>query len=352
MAFQRSITFIPKVLISGFVIAFYACGEPAKKEETAITETKTTEVKTKPRVVPPEFNADSAYAFVKDQADLGPRTPGSRAHEKCVSWMEKELKRSGAAVIVQGGPATTYDGKQWRIDNVIASFNPKAKKRVVLSAHYDSRPFADRDPDPNNKNKPVPGVNDGASGVGVLIEIARIIQSKPLDIGIDIILFDLEDYGDLSGDPRTWCLGSQYWAQNPHKSGYKAEYAILLDMVGAKDAVFPKEGVSMNYASDIVNKVWSAADRMGYGTYFTNTETGDLTDDHVFINQIANIKCIDIVHYVSTPGQPRSGDFFPHHHRVSDDLSTIDKTTLKAVGQTLLEVLYNEDPDPSDLAAK
>ncbi|MGZ3883003.1 MAG: M28 family peptidase [Bacteroidia bacterium] len=350
MAFPKHIQGISNSLLYGcFAIVFFSCSEPAKKEEPA-SESKTTEAASvKQRVIPPEFNADSAYAYIKAQADMGPRVPGSKAHERCVSYMEKELKRMGAEVTIQGGSAKTYDGKQWRIDNVIASLNPKAKKRILLSAHYDSRPFADRDPDPKNQNTPVPGVNDGASGVGVLMELARIINSKPLNIGVDIVLFDLEDYGDLSGDPRTWCLGAQYWGENPHKPGYKAEYGILLDMVGAKDATFPKEGVSMSYASDIVDKVWTSAGRLGYSNYFIGAETGELTDDHLFINQLAHIKCIDIVHYIPTPAQPRSGDFFPHHHRISDDLSNIDKTTLKAVGQTLLEVLYNEAPDPADV---
>jgi hypothetical protein len=336
------------------IVWMFSCSEPGKNQpagkagEEPVVETKISEP-VKPHVVPPEFNSDSSYAYIKAQADMGPRVPGSKAHERCVNFMEKELKRLGAEVTVQGGSAKTYDGKQWRIDNVIASFNPKAKKRVMLAAHYDSRPFADRDPDPKNQNKPVPGVNDGASGVGVLLEIARIIKTKSLNIGVDIILFDLEDYGDLSGDPTTWCLGAQYWAQNPHRPGYTADYAILLDMVGAKDATFPKEGVSMSYAPDVVNKVWSAADKTGARNFFTDAETGELTDDHLFINQMAHIKCIDIVHYIPTPAQQRNGDFFPHHHRVSDDLTNIDKTTLKAVGQTLLEVLYNEDPDPADL---
>ncbi len=316
----------------------FSCSTPEKKEGIQ-TENKVVEtVKTKTRVVPPDFNSDSAFVFVKAQADMGPRVPGSKAHDKCVAYFEKELKRFGAEVSIQGGSATSYDGLSWRIDNVIASFNANAQDRILLAAHYDSRPFSDNDPKPENQKKACPGVNDGASGTGVLMEIARILQTKNPKVGVDIIMFDLEDYGDDNGDPETWCLGSQAWAKSPHKSSYKAKYGILLDMVGATNAVFPREGVSVKYAGDALNKVWGTAQRIGYGQFFIDDPTIEMTDDHLFVNLFAKIPCIDILHYI-----PQKNKFFEHHHCVTDDISTIDKTTLKAVGQTLLEVIYNED---------
>jgi hypothetical protein len=316
-----------------------SCSSSETKTEATKTETQKVEtVISKPRIVPPDFNADSAYAFVKAQADMGPRTPGSKAHAKCVAYFEKEFKRYGARVSVQGGTANSYDGLAWRIDNVIASFNSDAKERILLCAHYDSRPFSDNDPKPENRKKPCPGVNDGASGAGVLLEVARIIKNKAPIIGVDIIMFDLEDYGDDDGNPETWCLGSQSWSKNPHLPGYKARYGILLDMVGAKNAVFPKEGVSLKYASDVTDKVWKTAQTLGYGQYFIDESTIDMTDDHLFVSEFAKIPCVDILHYV-----PQTNKFFEHHHCTTDDLSTIDKNTLKAVGQTLLELIYNED---------
>jgi hypothetical protein len=315
----------------------FGCG-PDKKPDTDSPISEPT-APVKPRVVPPDFNADSAFTYINAQAELGPRTPGSKAHEKCVALLESFFKTSGAEVKVMGGSATTFDGKQWRIDNVIASFNPTKTERILLAAHYDSRPFADKDPNPENRSKPTPGVNDGASGVGVLMEIARALKEKQPDAGIDIILFDLEDYGDNGGAPETWCLGSQYWSRHPHKPGYKARYGIVLDMVGAKGAVFPKEEHSVFYANNVLNTVWSTASKLGYGGFFIDSKVSDVTDDHYFINEIAQIPCIDIIHYIP---QGEYGEFFEHHHRATDDINSIDKTTLKAVGQTLLEVIYNE----------
>ncbi len=331
---RTSIFFITLVL-------FYSCGPEKTVNDTNTTtdNTNTTQpkVETKPRVAPPNFNADSAFKFVKYQADLGPRNPGSKAHDNVVAYYENEFKKYGAQVLVQAASATTYDGKKWLLKNVIASFDPQNKKRILLCSHYDSRPFSEKESDPKLRANPCPGVNDGASGVGVLIEIARIIQTKAPSVGIDIVLFDLEDYGDNGGMPDTWCLGSQHWSKNPHKVGYTANYGILLDMVGAKDARFPKEEISTFYANDVVTKVWKAAKLSGAAEYFTDQETGEMTDDHTFINKIAQIPTIDILHY---DGYKNS--FFEHHHKNSDDIKTIDKNTLKAVGQTLLEVIYNE----------
>jgi hypothetical protein len=329
------------ILLSVIALAvFFSCTpeKPISDNTTTSNTTSTTPtVATKAHIVPPDFNADSAFAYIKAQADMGPRTPGSRAHEKAVAYYEKHFKDLGADVKVMGGNANTFDGKQWRIDNVIASFNTQAKTRILLSAHYDSRPFADKDPIPANRTKACPGVNDGASGVGVLMEVARLIKEKQPAVGVDIILFDLEDYGD-NGDPNSWCLGATYWSKNLHKPGYKAKYAILLDMVGAKDAIFPREGGSVFHANDVVNKIWNAADKLGYSNYFVYEEAAEMTDDHVPINDNAGIPAVDILHY-----NYLKNEFFSHHHTTTDDINTIDKKTLKAVGQTLMEVLYNEE---------
>jgi glutaminyl-peptide cyclotransferase len=329
------------LLIIAISLFIFSCQPEKKTDNTANNIDKTTintnTVPAKAHVVPPDFNSDSAFTYVKAQADMGPRVPGSKAHDKAVAYYEKFFKQQGAEVKVQGGNMNTYDGKEWRIDNVIATFNPQVKTRILLCAHYDSRPFSDKDPIPANKTKPCPGVNDGASGVGILMEIARLIKQKSPDVGIDIILFDLEDYGD-NGDQYSWCLGSVYWANHLHKANYKAKYGILLDMVGAKDAVFPKEGVSVFDANDVVTKIWSTAAKIGYANYFVDETTGEMTDDHVPVNKIAQIPCVDILHY-----NYLTNEFFEHHHQITDDINTIDKSTLKAVGQTLLEVIYNEE---------
>ncbi len=333
---HKSLCFFPTLLVLG------ACSHPTEKTDDTKNATSA-EVKTKAHINAPDFNADSAYAFVKAQADMGPRTPGSKAHDACVTFMQQKLKAYGAEVIIQKGTVTTFDQKKWGLKNIIASFNPAAVSRILLCAHWDSRPFCDRDSVETNKKKPCPGVNDGASGVGVLLEVARQLAQKQCTVGIDIVLFDLEDYGQ--GEDNTfphmensWCLGSQYWAQNPHKPGYFAKYGVLLDMVGAAGATFPKEGQSVFFASGVVNKVWNTAAGLNYGNYFIHEQKGETTDDHVYINRLANIPCIDILGF-----DVQRSDFFPHHHRAGDTMDNIDKATLKAVGQTLLELVYNED---------
>jgi glutaminyl-peptide cyclotransferase len=328
------------VLVAASAVVFSCQPEKPVTENNTTTSDNTNTTNTvvaKARVIPPDFNADSAYHYIKTQADLGPRTPGSKAHAKAVAYYEKHFKSLGADVKIQGGTMNTYDGKQWRIDNVIATFNPEAKTRILLTAHYDSRPFSDKDPIPANRTKPCPGVNDGASGVGVLMEVGRLLKEKSTTVGIDIILFDLEDYGENS-DPYSWCLGSVYWSNNMHKANYKAKYAILLDMVGAKDAIFPREAVSVFHANDVVNKIWNTAEKLGYANYFVYEESAEMTDDHVPINKIAQIPAVDILHY-----NYLTNEFFPHHHKTTDDMTNIDKNTLKAVGQTLMEVIYNEE---------
>lgn len=317
--------------------AIVSCSPEKQKEEPVIVPQNPV---SKPRLIPPEFNDDSAYAFVKAQADMGPRVPGSKSHEKSITYFKKQFEKFGAQVIVQSGNTTTFDKKSWVLKNVIATINPESANRILLAAHYDSRPFSEKETDPKLKEKACPGVNDGASGAGVLLEVARVLQQKNPGIGVDIILFDLEDYGMPNGGPDmadSWCLGSQYWSKNPHKQNYTARFGVLLDMVGAKDAMFAREGYSVFYANDIVTKVWKAAEVCGSGKYFNKEEYGEITDDHYYINKIAEIPCVDILHY-----DIYKGSFFDHHHKNTDDLSTIDKNTLKAVGQTLLEVIYNE----------
>jgi len=331
------------LLLASCILYLASCtNTETKKEETKQPEAKTVEPE---HVTAPAFNQDSAFSFIKVQADMGPREPGSKAHEKAVAYFEKKFKEYGADVIVQKATVTTFDQKKWLSKNIIASFNPENTSRVMLCAHWDSRPFCDEDSNKANAKKPCPGVNDGASGAGILIEVARILAQQKPNIGIDIMLWDMEDYGkgrvenanEMEDD---WGLGSQYWSKNPHKDGYTAKFGILLDLVGTKDVVFPKEQGSVFYASNFVNKIWSTANNLGYSNYFIQKQTTyPITDDHVYVNKFAGIPCVDIIGYDVNKSQ-----FFPEHHTLADDIKLIDKTTLKVVGQTVLEVIYNEQP--------
>ncbi len=289
----------------------------------------------------PAFDADSAWVFVENQVKFGPRVPNSEAHVACGNYLTSELKRFGAQVYEQEATLTAYNGTQLKAKNIIGSYNPENSKRVLLFAHWDSRPYADHDKDPANHKKPIDGADDGASGVGVLLEMARQFSIKSPAIGIDIIFFDAEDYGTpefvKEYKENTWCLGAQFWAKNPHVKGYKADFGILLDMVGAKNASFFKEATSMRYAPQVVEEVWSTARDLGYGKFFINAEGTPIVDDHQYVILGRNIPCIDIIY---TDPESDNG-FGPHWHTQNDTMDNIDRETLKAVGQTVLQVVYN-----------
>ncbi len=327
---------LPLLLIIG------ACGR--KPEKPVAGNDKP--VKT---VTIPEFNADSAFAFVKAQTDFGPRVPNSNAHQGCAEWLVQKLTAYADTVVVQDFRTRLFNNKGIDGQNIIASFHPEATKRIVLCAHWDSRPFADHDADEANWNHPIDGANDGASGVGVLLENARCFHHQPLPekVGVDIVFFDLEDYGPRQDqteqyydDRRNhWALGSQHWASHPHVPGYHANYGILLDMVGNTEPNFMKEYYSQAYAAWLSNKVWRLAQDLGYQPYFVN-ELGDpISDDHLPMNEIAGIPTIDIIDL-----RPESvNQSFPDTwHTLNDNLEHIDKNSLKMVGNVLNHLVYQE----------
>ena len=286
----------------------------------------------------PDFNADSALAYTAKQVAFGPRIPGTISHKECGEYLINFFKQHGASVFVQGGKVTTYDGKTFELQNIIASTGPQLKNRIMLSAHWDSRPFSDQDSDQANKKKPFDAANDGGSGVAVLMEIAREIQVKSPGIGVDLVLWDVEDYGSSQDtSERTWCLGTQYWAKHPPVKGYNPLYCINLDMVGGQNAVFYMDKPSMSFAPHIVQKVWDIGHDLGYSAYFSYQRlTQDDVDDHVYVNKDANIPAIDIVDLNDVTG------FYTYWHKQGDNMQHIDKKVLRAVGQTVLETVYRE----------
>ncbi|MBI2281492.1 MAG: M28 family peptidase [Bacteroidetes bacterium] len=323
------------VLLTGL---FFSCENektPKKHKEVISTEIINIPVQR------PDFNADSAYYFIQQQVDFGPRFPNNEAHGKCALFLKKKLESYGLKSSIQTGSAKTFNNKNITVKNIIGEYNPDEKKRILLFAHWDSRPFADQDT--KDLTKPILGANDGASGVGILIEVARQLSIKKPNIGVDIIFFDAEDYGQPSSamslmDSDSWCLGSQYWAKNLHKPNYKAEYGILLDMVGTENALFTHESISVQYAPEILKKVWNTAHQLGYSNYFVNEQTFFVgTDDHKYVNQLANIPSIDIIHY-----ERSTGNFHHSWHTHNDNMDVISKPTLAAVGETLLNVIFEE----------
>lgn len=289
----------------------------------------------------PLFDPDSAYAYVKKQVDFGPRVPGSAGHKACGDWMVAYLRALADTVIEQTGHVTVFNGQQMPLRNIIASWKPELKQRVLLITHWDTRPFADKDTE--RKDEPILGANDGGSGVGIYLEMARHLAAHPSNIGVDIFFTDVEDYGEPSGamtseGTGSWCLGAQYWTKNPHVKDYTARFGILLDMCGARDARFPKEAFSMKYASQIANRVWNTAEALGYGDRFLDdTKYYVGVDDHVSVNERLRIPTIDIIEYnAGTSG------FHPSWHTHDDNMDVIDRATLKAVGQTVLDVVWKE----------
>jgi hypothetical protein len=281
----------------------------------------------------PDFQADSAYAWIQKQVSFGPRIPGTKAHRDCGDWMVLLLRHRGLQVVEQRDRLTMHDGKSFELRNIIASLHPKAQRRIVLAAHWDTRPLADMDP--LMPKATFDGANDGASGVGVLLELSRHLDSLPEDVGIDLVFFDLEDYG-VSEVRDSYGIGAQYWSRHPHASGYRAAKGILLDMVGAGDARFCWEGHSLQFAPDWTQEIWQKAQALGYGDLFVSVPCQPVTDDHFYVNTIAGIPMVDIIDLRS---EGNTG--FPlHWHTREDKMSVVSKRPLKAVGQTLLQVLY------------
>lgn len=317
-----------------FILSITACGGQKKTEKT------NTPIAVTPKATQ-GFNADSAFTFVKDQVDFGSRVPGTEAHQKCADYYVNKFNNYGAQVSVQEFTAKGYEGTMWKGKNIIASYLPQEKERILLCAHWDSRFIAEQDENKDRQKDAIDGANDGASGVGVLIEFARQFQLRTPNVGIDIVLFDVEDqgapyYAATTDTEDSWCLGSQYWSKEAVNNNYQAKFGILLDMVGASDAVFMKEQISMYYAKEVVEYIWNKAYEMNYSNYFINKRGGILTDDHVYVNRIAKIPCIDIIDYDDT-----RGGFNHTWHTHNDVIDNIDKNTLKAVGTVVLSTIYD-----------
>lgn len=309
-----------------------ATSEAAAQESTAFAERGA-------------FSADSAYSYVERQVAFGPRVPGSDAHKACSQWLVEQLGQWADTVAVMGSPVKAWDGSMLPVRNIFARFNPESTTRLLLLAHYDTRPWADHDPDEDARMLPFDGANDGASGVGILLEIARNLAKERPETGVDILLTDVEDYGarndtQLAGEEDTWCLGSQQFVQNlPYTPVNAPRMGILLDMVGGKNAKFPQEYFSARYAQKPTAKVWAMAKKLGLSSRFPTSQGGSINDDHLPMIR-AGIPTTDIIESAN----PATGSFNPTWHTHADNMDNIDKTTLGDVGRVVLNVIYSEKP--------
>ena len=294
----------------------------------------------------PSFSADSAYAYVERQMAFGPRVPNSASHTQCAVWLIEQLRAFGAEVELQKGFMPDYRGNKQQIYNIIGHFyTPEtiSRPRILLGAHYDTRPWCDEEELFSDRYMNVPGANDGASGVAVLLEVARQLgQRETNGVPVDIIFFDCEDMGTpqfYTGAERedTWCLGSQLWATNYSEKSDKPQYqfGIILDMVGAPDAIFPMEMYSTQYAANYQQQIWRAAEQLGHSAVFSYQQSYPITDDHYYINYIAGIPCVDIIHYDTR----NATGFASWWHTRNDNLSNISKSTLQAVGEVVMSQL-------------
>ena len=332
---NRTLQFGIILLLSAFCIL--SCGAGSKKTAAKIESTNTN----------PGFDADSSYSFVEKQVSFGPRVPNTKKHADCRLYLSDRMISFGAKTTLQDCELTSWDGTKLKGTNIIASYQPEKTRRILLCSHWDCRPWADQDANPAKWHTPIDGANDGASGVAVLMEIGRQLQAEALKgnlpaYGVDIVFFDAEDLGTpkfskKADDDDTWCLGTQYWAKQAKIGGYQAEFGVLLDMVGGKAPNFMWDYYSLQYAPQILQKVWSAAATKGYNSFFVPAEGGAITDDHLYVNRLAGIPCIDIIDY-----NPGSGSgFVPYWHTTGDTMKNIDKNSLKMVGETLLKVIFN-----------
>lgn len=307
-----------------------SCTGAAKTTDNTVQQTQPLRLAT--------FSADSAYAMVARQVAFGPRVPGSEAHTRCGDFLTETLQAAGAdTVMTQRATLTDHKGRPMPMRNIIARYNTDARRRVLLAAHWDTRPWADNDPDPANHTKPVPGANDGASGVGILLEIARLLGEKAPQAGVDIVLLDCEDSGESEND-ESWGLGAQYFADHmPYTSADMPAYGILLDMVGDHNARFHRELLSEYMARSVNDRIQAMARLSGYEDRFVDKPGGGVTDDHTFLNR-AGIPTADIIDCVN----PTTGSFPPTWHTVADDMRSISTETLNAVGQTVTNIIYSE----------
>jgi glutaminyl-peptide cyclotransferase len=280
----------------------------------------------------PSFDSSNAFRYLLKQTSFGPRVPGSIAHDKCLAFFQKELSGLAEAVNLQTFTQTGYDGKILSMTNVIASFNLKTTARILLLAHWDSRPRADQDPNPIKRSLPILGANDGASGVAVLMEIANQLKNHPCPVGVDILLTDGEDYGK-EGDLINYFLGARYFAQNL-PTGYKPIFGILLDMIGDRQLTLLKEPYSVRYAPDVVNLVWNTAKDLGIYQFEDRLRAFNVQDDHLPLNE-AGIKTIDLIDF----GYP--DDSNQYWHTTADTPDKCSAESLWAVGNVLLNVLYH-----------
>jgi glutaminyl-peptide cyclotransferase len=277
---------------------------------------------------PREFDGQAAFGYIEKQVGFGPRIPGTRAHEQMATWLDSLLRQRADTVVVQSWNHVTVKGDTLPLRNFLARFNPSAQKRILLMAHWDSRPTADS-PQSRDSTKPVLGANDGGSGVALLLGVADVLKRIPPALGVDLLFADGEDYGDFIKTPDDVLIGSRYYGAH-QLAGPKPLYAVLFDLIADKDLQIYQEGNSLVGAPEVVELVWDTAKDLGYGGYFIASPKYTLIDDHLEL-QKAGIRAIDVV------------DFdYPAWHTQYDTIDKVSAASLQVAGDVATALVRRE----------
>ena len=303
-------------MLSILFFCFVAGCKGDAKEGTAAQRTETTG----PLTTVTGFDGQAAYNYARTQVDFGPRVPGTPAAKRAGDWIISQMRSRADTVIVQSFTHTTADGKKLALRNIVARFRPQLSERVLYVTHWDSRPVSESAATDEDRKKPVPGANDGASGVGMFIALGDILKKKRPTVGVDLLFTDGEDYGQFGPPEVDVLIGSKYFASHLPSPGYKPLYGVLWDMIGDKDLRIPYEMNSFQQAPEVVSRVWQTAADLGYGNVFVQESGGLITDDHIPLLN-AGMRVIDVIDLV-----------YSAHHTPQDTMDKISARSLATVG--------------------
>ncbi|MBL0333421.1 MAG: M28 family peptidase [Chlorobi bacterium] len=329
-----------KVVVLLLIVLLNACHEVGNNQTDKKTDSTSSNLTLKNEQIDksglPSFIGKNAWDICNDFCKIGPRNPNSTGSKKGLKFILDFLKPLSTNVKEQNFIHDGYNGEKVNLTNVIATFNPDASKRILLCTHWDSRPRAEEDSDSTLHNLPILGANDGGSGTAVLLELAKILKENPPKFGVDLVSFDGEDYGK-EGDLESYFLGARYFSKNL-PIGYKPSFGILLDIVGDHNAIFEKEGFSMEKAPDVVNVIWNGANDLGL-TQFKNILGGGISDDHYPLNDVANIPTIDIID-IEMVGNRSNDPNRRYWHTHQDTMDKISESSLGNVGKLMVYTIY------------
>lgn len=330
-------------IVLGVCLIFSSC-KKKQVEETVLPISSLYQI---PASVP-DFSGERTLALLRAQVAFGPRVPNTVAHQRCADYILDMCRRTADSTDLQSFSMPGYDGVSLALKNIIARFRPGMKERILLCAHWDSRPRADQEKDELKKSLAIPGANDGASGVAVLLHIAEMLHQRKPDIGVDLVFLDGEDYGNEQ-DETMYCIGSKYFSASI-ASDYRPLFGVLLDLVGDAEAVFPMEAGSRQYAGDVVELIWTIASRLGIKNFVPETHSA-IYDDHIPLNLTAGIKTVDIID-AELVGQATKVERRKYWHSLSDTPEQCSAQTLRNVGSVLLNLIYGMHPGPSNIAVR